>query len=165
MSHERSGRFNLMVILVLATVPLMFGLAGCGEEDVSDIIDDVEKKINEEIGDHEITLGELVYPFTPDNAENAAPEGKVLANVEVTVKNGSDVPYVANWDNFKLEDEDGTLYDSVEYDGPGAMPSFETIDKDEEIVGIVLFEVPPEADPVAVIEELAIGEAKRVELP
>lgn len=159
------GYKQVLLVLSIAALPLIFSLAGCGEKKVSDIIDEAEQKIAEKIDDHEITLGELVCPITPDNAGDAAPEGLVLANVEVTVKNNSEVPYVADSSNFKLEDENGTLYDAVEYDGPGAMPSYETIGEGEEVTGIVVFEVPADANPVAVVEELTIGEPKRVELP
>jgi hypothetical protein len=174
------GKFTvsrlLVIILALAAVPLMVGLVGCGDDEdsvsevINEAVDEIDETIDEAVddvtGDTTTEVTGFTCPVTPDaDTGELDSSANVFASVNVTIKNEGDSEQVTGSSNYKLEDEDGTLYDAnISFAGANALGAAETLAAGDEISGVLIFEVPSGAKPKYLVEESLAGDT-RTELP
>jgi Domain of unknown function (DUF4352) len=152
----------LAIILVVALIGTGGSLlAGGGADDPMDFYDDYLQNY-EEGGD--VTVGEVVDPWTPEDGDSV-PSGEArLIAIEVLVEadSSSDLGYYATPYEFQLKDEESFVYGPVTYDQPQAQPALPdvSLQPGEKAQGWVTFEVPEDSD----IRTLEVG-TKEIELP
>jgi len=175
MGNVQGGRpryvWILLLILALATVPMVIGLAGCGddEEELEEALEQVDDAIDDAINeamDHSVEVTGFTCPIPTDSTTGEPEAGNVLASVSVTIKNDSDSEYVTGAGDFSLEDQSGTVFDSdIFYDGDDALGVALNIPPGEEVSGRLVFEVPADAKPMYLVEDTFIADPNKIELP
>lgn len=168
----RRGACLLAVILAAALLlTASLTLAGCGSTDeaVDQALDEVTEDLQQVIEDttaHSVTVTGFTCPIPSDEDTGEAATGNIFASVNVKIKNESDNEIFVGAGNFSLEDANGTLYDAkATYNGANAIGAAETIAPGEELEGLLVFEVPEDAEPKVLVEDAIAGESIRVDLP
>lgn len=112
-----------------------------------------------------VDVTELVYPLEPGGDVAAPANGMNYAWLMVEVTNESSQELIVSPANLQLEATDGMRYVfDLEFEEDNIMPTVVTISPGASAAGAVVFQLPLDTGPAALVEELR-GRQTRVELP
>ncbi|MHB1002303.1 MAG: DUF4352 domain-containing protein [Thermoleophilia bacterium] len=137
-------------------------LTGCGDD--SDVTPGDAQLGALEIR-YSVAVTELTCPIDTDDDIASPASGMQYARLMVEVTNESSQELIVSPANLQLEATDGARYDfDLEYEDADILPTVVTISPGASVTGAVVFQLPLDAEPAALIEEFR-GRQTRVELP
>lgn len=150
----------LAAMILMVTAALL--TTGCGD-DGKDTAGDAQLGALEIR--YSVAVTELVYPLDTGDDIATPASGMHYARLLIEVTNESSQELVVSPANLQLEATDGARYDfDLEYEDDDIMPTVVTISPGASSTGAVVFQLPLDAKPAALVEELR-GRQTRVELP
>ncbi|RJQ47151.1 MAG: DUF4352 domain-containing protein [Gaiellales bacterium] len=160
MKWNLTARPGIMLAAALVVAAALW--SGCGGEEEPSGGD---AQLGELETRHVIEVSGVEFPLEGGDGMPSPDSGMQFALIDVAIINESSRELVVSAASLQLETDDGSTYGfDLEFEGESILPALSTIGPGGEASGSLVFQIPLDARPTALIDTIGGGQ-DRIELP